>query len=237
MAWQDDDDTSEDFGSIGGEFGGDWGDDISEGGFGSIGGDFGGDWADDVGSGFGDIGGEFGSFGDGLSGFGGISNDSDNHYTNAFNGFKIGNYSYAFNELVSGIFTSAVEYGTSIAGGNIGLAIGGAFGVPGAVTGYVIGKYVGGKLGTEIAEAMLDGEVNNYSDEELNDIFETIAKNNGTTPGEIIKAVTEGIDNDGIENLIQDLIENFRTSTYYEVGLSRRRSNIIGTGRRGLTIE
>lgn len=230
-------DTSDggDFGTIGGEFGSGWADDIEgpAGDFGSIGGEFGSNWADD----FDNNDGISGEFADDIGDFGGISGESYDHFNSAYEAFRVGNYAYSFNQLIEGIFVSAVEYGVSFASGNVGMKIGSAFGPYGAMAGYLIGKYVGAELGVQFAEAMLEGDVNNLTDEEINDMLRGIASDNGTTPEDILKSITDGIKEDGIDNLIADLSNYYQVSSYYETGLSRRRSNIIGTGRRGLTIE
>jgi len=192
--------------------------------------------------GFGGLGiGNPGSYGGqqsvGAPGFEGDYGKGDDSYDKAYDGFTTGNYAYGFKNLVDGLIGTAIEYGVSFLGGKIGLAVGATFGGYGPIIGYLVGKYVGSKLGELVATELIKAEDNNLSDNDIDSLIEKLASDNGTTAEDIISKITEGMKEEGVESLIEDISNNYQGSSYYDMGLSRRRSNIIGTGRRGLTIE
>jgi len=192
--------------------------------------------------GFGGLGiGNPGSYGGqqsvGAPGFEGDYGKGDDSYDKAYDGFTTGNYVYGFKNLVDGLFSTAIEYGVSFLGSKIGLAVGTTFGGYGPVIGYLVGKYVGSKLGELVATELIKAEDKNLSDSDIDSLIEKLASDNGTTAGDMISKITEGMKEEGVESLIEDISSNYQESSYYSMGLSRRRSNIIGTGRRGLTIE
>lgn len=200
-----------------------------------------------LGGGFDDFDGGFGDFDFGDFDFGGtqdgLFNDyegssfySDDLYSDygyferAWDAFSDQNWAYAFENLGYGLFEGVLGYFGAEVGSTFGVRIGGLVGgLPGALIGYIVGSIYGKKFGEELADALINGEPG-----QLNEQINNIAEQNGVSPGDVLKAIVTKIDEEGLESIIKDIADNYDFKTY---GLSRRRSNIIGTGRRGLTIE
>lgn len=214
---------------------GDIGETTDSGLSGTLGGGF-----DDFDSGFGDF--DFGDFDvggtqDGLfDDYEGSSFYSDELYSDygylerAWDAALDNNWAYAFDNLGNALIEGLLGYfGAEVGsklGSRVGLLIGG---LPGAVVGYLIGSVYGKKFGEDIADALINGEPS-----ELNEVIAQIAQENGSSPNKVLSAIIKKVNDEGLESILQDIEDNYDFKSY---GLSRRRTNIIGTGRRGLTIE
>jgi hypothetical protein len=122
--------------------------------------------------------------------------------------------------------------------------------VMGAVINSLLSAFCPG-LGTLASLTGVTGKVTNYiTDRSFNNTLGMALglPNYGTPPGfgedkigdyesQIIQKIVEGIQRDGAGKFFSDLNVKLESMRGYNTYLSRRRSNIIGTGRRGLTIE
>lgn len=156
--------------------------------------------------------------------------DNEGYLETAWDAARIGNWDYAFENLGKAIVESVASYLGTELGTSLGTRVGFAIaGLPGAIIGYVAGGIYGKKFGEQIADEIINGEPSQF-----NEAVVRISEENGLSPDIVLDTIIKKINEEGFDSIVQDVLENYDFKSY---GLSRRRSNIIGTGRRGLTIE